>query len=420
MKIRLTVLLTFFLCICNSHLRHVAYFSSLSEMRILMNGNLYVIFRGFASATVRAEGMINIFGVILAFIMLIKKPDKLIKSLSFTALFSVAAFTFVAVSYINGVDVSALTTSFIRMAVHFAFLEYSIRNRRCGLVLKGMAAAYSFLLILNTICFLAYPDGIFVDQAYTRYNLLGMDNQVTPFLLESFFVGMLYMEVTGDRKGILLSGLSVLNVFFLESGNAIVTMALFCIYSIIFYDSKLRKLVTGKALLLMYIVISVLLLSFNLSSFTVDVAEMLFQKGGTVAARFTIWTKALLQIRDRFLIGYGYGHKVIAHYYSHNGILELFLLGGVVLAGAYIPMIVSCVKAASRYSKSKIGAFTFFSLVVLLCANILEAFLFDVYQIEFLLLVNVTGVLIKNAQPTVSRKKIKIITSASMRGPSAL
>ena len=399
LKVRKSFLIAFFVCLTFMPFREVAYFSRLSEMQILMNGNLYSLFEKLARITALGQRVLIGLLIGVALIKLLKNMKRMLNSISFTVSFAAVAVIFVVISYINKVQIVSLFNNLLGTIVYIGFLEYNIRNNHMNVTLKAMAVAYAIVLTLNTVCFIMYPEGIFIDLAKTRYNLLGMDNQMTPFLLMSFFLGTLYSEITDDKKlGKFLSVLSIINVLLFQSGNALLAIFLFCIYRVLFYDSKLRKYVSNKTLIITYVIATGLIVVLNLSSAIVGFADLVFNKGANVASRFRIWASALLQIQDRFLLGYGYGHKVYGHYYAHNGILELFVLGGVVLAGAYILLIAKSAKAITPYSSHKLGNFAMFSLLVLLIANVAEAFLFDMYQIVFLLLINLIGVFIQNTQ----------------------
>ena len=263
--------------------------------------------------------------------------------------------------------------------------------------LKYISYAFSFLIYLNAILLILYPDGLWIDTEWigggnaTRY-LFGNYNQMGFVCLLGITVQALYTFST--RKGkfnlFLLTIISIASVIFVGSMTSAVGLILFGIYMVFNKIVRYPKFFLGF-FIVCYIMFFIFIIWHGNSIEEVSLAtkfiEGTLSKDTSFSSRTEIWENAVEMIKESPWIGYGiqdveWNDMYIGAAGPHNIWLMLLLHGGIALCFGFISITYFVVKHTLK-TPSTITTLSIISICILLLMSLFEAY--NIAQIFLLL-----------------------------------
>lgn len=307
-------------------------------------------------------------------------------------------FVYTILAYMDITHVVGLTPVFkwfniiIFLLLGSCYWQYNFQDS-----LKYISYAFSFLIYLNAILLILYPDGLWIDTEWigggnaTRY-LFGNYNQMGFVCLLSIIVQALYTFSTkkGKFNLFLLTIISIASVVFVGSMTSAVGLSLFAVYMMFNKIVKHPKLFLGF-FIVCYITFFTFIVWYGNSIEEISLAtrfiEGILSKDTSFSSRTEIWENAVEMIKESPWVGYGiqdveWNDMYLGASGPHNIWLMLLLQGGMTLFLGFIFITFFVVKHALKTSST-----TTTLSIIALCILLLMS-LFEVYNIAqiFLLL----------------------------------
>lgn len=255
-------------------------------------------------------------------------------------------FSFVITGIIKSGNVQMAVITVMNAVIFSIILTLGLKmNPR---VLCDVLTFYIFLLWTGElICLFLFPNGIALSKYYyNAYGFIGIDNQLTPFLIFSFF--LILFNLMNKYKPV-ISAICIIEMFaaaFITwSATCVVVSFILLAYLILFYKKKWEMLLDLKLLFSVVIVLFFALVIFRVHDIFSFFIEDILGKSITLTGRTEIWDLAIYQIKQTPLFGRGFYPEygwIFWHskfYYSHNLFLEIMLIGGVFSLAFFAAMI---------------------------------------------------------------------------------
>lgn len=230
-------------------------------------------------------------------------------------------------------------TTYIPIVSAILLLELNRGNLK---TIIGIIYIYLFILsIVNLICLILYPDGMYTASTYNEYTLnwfLGYKSSLQVYLYPLFIISLLYLAY---GKHICCSILTILICLIEPILASNIMLAVIIIFNIIaFWIIKGKKFICFNTIICTASVIftNLFIVSFSfteirfIESFIVDVLN----KSTALSGRDRIWEYALYEIDSNFFFGRGileledrlgiFGGFL----HAHNIFLEVLFEGGII------------------------------------------------------------------------------------------
>ena len=203
------------------------------------------------------------------------------------------------------------------------------------------------MLTINLIYLFIYPFGIYkteliLGEDFVRYNFLGLDNQIAPYVLVG--TGILFFKIT------LLHRISIQDLFLI----IVLTINTILIWSMTLIISELALIISGlpsvflltfykrisklnfRLILLIIIALFIGVSLFNIQLTYKSFFENTLGKSVTFSGRSLIWLSAINRIVQNWLVGLGIQHNDSLVYFkalgdyrnAHNTFLQIGVVGG--------------------------------------------------------------------------------------------
>ncbi|MRZ89841.1 hypothetical protein GKD41_18550 [Odoribacter splanchnicus] len=278
-------------------------------------------------------------------------------------------------SYVNQMSIIEIIPFFIKTTGLVLFTEQLIK-KDTTLTLYSLSFVFSFIIYLNFILLLIYPDGIWINEnGGELYFLGGNYNQFGGVIIPALAVNTLYCFHANKGKFnlFLLYPISLLSVLLPGSGSmtSFLCIILLIIYLVFFHPLKIRKwfLILLFSGLILFALTMVFTQSEVVSGSKLQVfIEDVLQKNMTFSGRTVIWMYSLYMISNSFISGYGWVDKDwalenIHGVITHNIELQILLQGGIILGSIFLFLLYTAI----RKQKNKIydSGIRIFLLVVL-------------------------------------------------------
>lgn len=219
--------------------------------------------------------------------------------------------------------------------------DYGIRNHTKE-YLTALAIILNFLMIINFITIILYPNGMYINATKYKQNwILGYKNSHILYLLPCVVVNFVLAfknKQNLDLKSYVIFAICFISILLVNSSTGIVGMMIILLYIIFRKFADRIKLINSYSSLFIYLVsfVSIMILKIqNLFKFLiVDVLK----KDLTFTGRTYIWDSVLKSIKTKPLLGYGnvtyqYNKYIFT---THNTILDILYKSGVLGLVTYI------------------------------------------------------------------------------------
>jgi O-antigen ligase len=261
----------------------------------------------------------------------------------------VLAFIFIFATYYNsGFDTLFLMTIIKRVgpAVNYCLLiDYCFQRKHIELFIKSHVYLLFFLVFVNVITILLYPDGMYISrrsvlsnttESHTQW-VLGYEDNFILYALPLCVFAALYAYYKKRRLtlGVMVSfGIAVLcEVLPPDATKGVVIIILFLICFLLNGFAVFSRMLTARnTVLVSYIAffsIVVFRVQYLFSYIIVDVLG----KSLTFTNRTVLWDNTFLLLKQHWLMGQGYRPvqymRGLVLSQPHCGFLEVVLIGGI-------------------------------------------------------------------------------------------
>ncbi len=264
---------------------------------------------------------------------------------------------------VNEKDIYTLIIQVVSIATFCMLTEVCIREN-AKVFFSSLFYLLFMLIGINFVLLLQYPKGIaVVEYYYYPVNFLGIDNLLSPILIMSMVCSFLFMWYGGNKiLAYILNIVSMLTAAIMWSATGIVCMMVFILLLLftcrIFWRKILNPLWTYTGI----IAVNIMIIFMNIQNFFVSFITEFLGKNLTLSGRVEMWKQAVNMIKQKWLLGYGIsnGHGYIfwrgKFYYTHNGILEVLIQGGILALVMFIMMIAAQTINLYKYRANKVEA----------------------------------------------------------------
>lgn len=280
---------------------------------------------------------------------------------------------------------------FVKIVLSCLYIDYLIQNEPYH-IFETLLTVIQFLVVLDFISILLFPNGLYsVNIIINDYNntssagwLLGYKNNRIMWLFLANYLSFLrlyikYPKKIVDLRSIIILIISLCSVIMVKSSTSIIVLCMFVAYLIFYFPiNKVRIFnILTYGIIYVFIWVQMILLS-NVPMFS-NITRLL-GKDTTFSSRDLVWSNALLLIKSKLLLGYGYIDANIEKTYlggwsfvnTHNQILEILFDGGIIAFIIFVFLILILGKKLYSFRKNKIAIFTSWTLLALFVEMLTE------------------------------------------------
>ena len=265
-------------------------------------------------------------------------------------------------------------------------------------VCKVMYLLLGFLIIVNFLTLIAFPNGMYVTGVTNTASenwFLGFKNKHMIYFLPFMGLSFMFGKMDGfNLKKIIMIVIVVISALYEQSSTTIVCLGVMIIVGLVPFIQKHYKIFNmftyfGLSIL-MFIMIPLFRLQYLFSYLIVTVLH----KSTDLTYRTDLWDRAFMAIQQHIVSGWGEQTNDVKHalYNSqsiisaHNQILEYLYTGGIVLLGLYIVINLLIAKKMHKMYQSEIVQVASGLYLALQIALIVEVYTDTIiYMIYFLL-----------------------------------
>ena len=247
-------------------------------------------------------------------------------------------------------------------------------------ILKNVLSVYIFINFLSLIFI---PNGIyfsFVKQnewysQIVRWWVLGGKNTMIFYLIPTNVLCQYFIvnNSKGKKMNLFMIFITILTPLLAKSSTSTITIMVVSLFTFFRkYLLLLKKKTIIKGIVVLYIILSVMLLTNSTQKF--DFLAGIFGKDLTFTGRVGVWEQAKDLIKLKPILGYGYLSSTyqqtlfgsVSYVNCHNSLLEILLNGGIVLLFAMINIIKLIIQKMKKIDKHKfiLIALTLLSLAI--------------------------------------------------------
>lgn len=286
-------------------------------------------------------------------------------------------------TYINGKELKASIVNVVTM-LSFCMLTDTCIRKNARVFLSSLFYLLFALVIINFIVILLYPDGVAtVDYYYYPMNFINIDNLLSPTLILSMVVSVIYIWYEGKKVlPYLLMTVCVTTTIMMWSATGVVGMFCFIALAVWSFCRFSRIVISSLWVYLGVAIMNILVVSFeSWNLFAIFIRDFL-GKDTDLSGRTVMWSQAIKMIQNNFLIGYGadaIGHGYVfwrnRFYYTHNGILEILIQGGIISLLPFLAMVILTGTTLYRFRFHKISWILLAGIFANLVTLLTEAFI---------------------------------------------
>lgn len=320
-------------------------------------------------------------------------------------------------AYINGKN---LQTSMINAAtiVSLCMLVDNFIKENAHEFFNSLFYLIFILVITNFIGIILYPDGVATtDYYYYPVNFLNIDNLLSPILILGVVISVIHIWYERKRAlSYLLIIVSVLTTIMLWSATGVVGMLCFAVLILLLYHRFLREILTPFVLYLGMVVMNILIVFLRVQNLFAKFITDFLGKDINLTGRTEMWNQAIKMIEKKFLLGYG---PAVSHgyvfwknkfYYTHNGVLEILIQGGIISLIPFIMMIALTGIGLYRYRSNKVSAILLAGILANFVTLLTEAFITQIsIYVLFSMAVNIENIISQMQYSLEKENHIKVV-----------
>ena len=187
----------------------------------------------------------------------------------------------------------------------------------------------------------------------------------------------------GLRLFIVASIISLVTIIIVGSATGLFVLLIQLAFTVIYTILKKTK-IPYRLAIGVYCAFFILVIVLNSNSYIITFVSQILGRSGTFTGRSTLWAKAIEEIAQRPLFGYGYSGGNIniwsGTYSSHNMFLEMMIQGGVFYLALFVFVTFVAIKRLRKASVA-LGNSIFLGLYCFLLKGLMETELSEIYFI---------------------------------------
>lgn len=277
----------------------------------------------------------------------------------------------------NGNMIKLVSNTFMDFGM-IMLIEMNLKNNKT-LLFKILSRIFYILVILNTLSFMIFPEGITVTEYLrTPIYLLGIDNRFAFTYIPGLCIVAIY-DILKNKKitkyTFIYFAITFTTFIYFWSAGALLTEFLFILYYLFIYKMKFYKFINKYFITVIVSFIS--LVFFRVQNLFKFLIVDILHKDLTLSKRTLLWDKAISIIEENKLIGVGiqkseFMIKEISAYHAHSNFLNVMLQAGIIGVFIYLFIIFNTFKRLHKNSKniiSQLVAFTIFVMLIMLLVD---------------------------------------------------
>ena len=288
-------------------------------------------------------------------------------------------------------SVTRMINTAIIIAMLFLFFSFPYTWKGNGIdSFKWFLISFIILMIYAVIFnIIKNPTAVFGvlrnNSVYSNMMSSFFDNKQTfgMFLLLAVISSAFLMTITGKKRYAFVMIGFLLNLFICLSRTALLAGLVFLIMSAVLMIGKN----TGYAKFILTTAVAIIIVVLSMTTLRTFIINVVLDTDKTVDARQDIWASAFSTLKGiQWFVGYGDGtatpvlRSVAQAAYTHNGIVQVLITGGVLKLVLYVLALAKCLKSiiAIKVHDSRLAAMFLSALVSIFVYSMGEAIvLFD-------------------------------------------
>lgn len=278
--------------------------------------------------------------------------------------------------------------------ISFTMITEIVLKQNPKLFFRSILLVYSVLIPADFILYLIYPNGLVRSSGHT-FHFLETRNSFAHFFIPIIVCLCIYAAYY-NHKFTFLSLFTILcgsaRLVMTWSATGVVSLMIIVIYIGLIYKSNYGRFLDICKYYIAFLICQIGFVFIRVQKYFSYIIEVLLKKSLTFTGRTEIWDLSFRLIKKSPILGYGVyeGSGLIwwnnGYYYSHNGILEVLLQGGVVALIVFIILFIIAAlplyKYRTHYISGIISTGIFSVLVIMLAeAQITSIWLFGLLNI---------------------------------------
>lgn len=227
----------------------------------------------------------------------------------------------------------------------------------------ALLLTFRIQVYINFILMLIFPNGIYSSESIYRteafrYNFIGLDNQICPYVLVLLALSMFYGKQYSYSKrceGYLDIIICLVSFVLLNSATGYIGLASY--FAVLFCLKYGKRMFNLKRLVLVVAILTITILFLRNLTIFGDLFA-LFGKDITLSGRTNIWQSAIFTALKKPFLGHGITIENIVYYATmrdyrsaHDEYLQIILNGGILGLLSFCAMLKYVIKA---YTDSKL------------------------------------------------------------------
>lgn len=223
---------------------------------------------------------------------------------------------------------------------------------------KSQYFLFYFLIILNFISELLFPDGMYCADltGYTQYWILGYYNNHTLAYIPAICFSLLYRQLYNKKLGPdLLILITIVSALLVKSGGVVFTLGIILMFlCFLKYGKWTINYYWAWSIHVIFFFFILIMKNRKVIDLVILVADFIFNKSKSFTARYHLWGNALDYIRQKLIWGHGIESQMkrLSEYgwglHTHNFVLEILHQGGIIYAGMFIILVIIVGKRISK------------------------------------------------------------------------
>ena len=242
------------------------------------------------------------------------------------------------------------------------------------------------LVVLNFVLELIFPLGVVTGGTYGySYNLMGIDNLLSPLLIPYMFLVALRSELYHGRLNWFAYGMiwiAAESLLLVWSATGLMGMLLALVYLLFFHGRKGQALFNFPTAMAVGAVLFFGIVVFRLQNLLEWLITGVLHKGLSFTGRTDIWDEAIAMFLASPFLGYGlsrrgkvYRLRKGKYYHAHNLFLEILVEGGIGALIAYLAMLFFAGRKLMRHREHKYACLLSALLMTVMLMGAMEPFL---------------------------------------------
>lgn len=332
---------------------------------------------------------------IISFIIIIGYLYKYRFNVSIVTKIAMAFYIYnIIVTILTGGEVLQLIINVITIIGEMCLFEIAIK-KNIYKFLDYICKILSLYVVINLLSIILIPNGFFITESKTPIYFLGIHNRFIFWMLPLMCFLCVNAYITKKRitwKEYFIYFVCLVTLIQQWAVGAMLGLGLFIIY-FIFISKRKAKIANYDTYLFIYFGMWIILTFTGLLDALQWVTMALFNKGGTIQARLSLWDRAVYYSKKdliHLLFGYGLEKNEVVkskfwYIHVHNNLLNVMYQSGIIGAIMYSSMFVSIRNILNKYKNVNVAKVIAFSIFVFLFMLLVDTY--DLYGHFYTLLV---------------------------------